>query len=67
MPLQADYKWLKHYQEKLGKEEPYLGENGYFPNQTPRAAYAAMISYLDEQVGQIVRQLKEKDIYENKK
>jgi arylsulfatase len=65
VPLQADSKWLTYYQEKLGKEDPYLGDRGYFPNQTPRAAYAAMISYLDEQVGQIVRQLKEKGIYEN--
>ena len=65
LPLQAESKWLKYYQEKLGEEEPYIGNKGYFPHQTPRAAYAAMISHLDEQVGQIVQKLKEERLYEN--
>jgi arylsulfatase A-like enzyme len=47
---------VTHYREKLGPEEPFAGE-GYFPNQTPRATYAAMISTLDEQVGQIMDEL----------
>jgi arylsulfatase len=65
LPLQADSKWLEYYKEKLGDEEPYIGDKGYFPHQNPRAAYAAMISHLDEQVGQIVQQLKDLDIYDN--
>lgn len=51
--------------EKFGDEEPYLGENSYFPSRYPRATYAAMVSYLDEQVGELVEQLKEKGLYEN--
>jgi arylsulfatase A-like enzyme len=35
-------------------ETPYLGDRQYLPHRTPRAAYAAMISYLDEQVGRIL-------------
>lgn len=63
--LQAPQKWINHYREKFGDEEPYTGENGYFPCQYPHATYAAMISYLDEQVGLLVNQLKELGLYEN--
>lgn len=65
VPLQAPDKWVKHYQDKLGAEEPYLGDKGYFPNRTPNATYAAMISHLDEQVGSIINKLKELGLYEN--
>lgn len=65
LPLQAPKKWVNHYREKFGPEEPYLGNAGYFPNFTPRATYAAMISYLDEQVGELVSKLKENGQYEN--
>ena len=65
LPLQAPERWVDHYREKLGREAPYLGVEGYFPNRCPRASYAAMISYLDEQVGQIMRKLKELGLDEN--
>jgi arylsulfatase len=65
LPLQAPQKWVDHYRQKLGPEDPYLGNSGYYPNRTPRATYAAMISYLDEQVGEIVAKLKEIGDYEN--
>ena len=64
LPLQAPTRWVEYYRNKLGKEEPYTG-NGYFPCQYPRATYAGMISYLDEQVGDMIKQLKELGIYEN--
>jgi len=32
-------------------ETPYVGQNGYTPHRRPRAAYAAMISRLDAEVG----------------
>jgi arylsulfatase len=63
--LQAPQRWVDYYVKKFGDEKPYLGEKGYFPHRYPHAAYAAMISYLDEQVGLLVRQLKELGIYEN--
>lgn len=65
VPLQAPEKWVKYYQKKFGTEEPYLGDKGYFPNRTPNATYAAMISHLDEQVGAIVTKLKDLGLYEN--
>jgi len=63
--LQAPQSWIDYYVEKLGDEEPYLGDMGYFPSRYPNATYAAMISYLDERVGQLVEKLKEEGIYDN--
>jgi arylsulfatase A-like enzyme len=37
--------------------EPYRGESGYLPHPRPRAAYAAMITSLDEHVGEILQAL----------
>ncbi|MCC5939299.1 MAG: arylsulfatase [Lunatimonas sp.] len=65
VPLQVPSKWIDHYVEKFGNEEPYLGNNSYFPARYPRATYAAMVSYLDEQVGRLVQQLKDQGIYDN--
>lgn len=63
--LQAPKRWVDHYVEKFGDEAPYAGENGYFPCRYPHATYAAMISYLDERVGELVQTLKEQGVYEN--
>ena len=63
--LQAPQPWVDYYKNKFGEEKPYVGNKGYFPHQNPRAAYAAMVSYLDENVGKLVQQLKDEGIYEN--
>lgn len=65
VPLQAPKRWVDYYRQKLGSETPYLGDKGYFPHQHPRAAYAAMISYLDEQVGELIATLKSTGQYDN--
>ncbi|MCA1760620.1 MAG: sulfatase-like hydrolase/transferase, partial [Bacteroidales bacterium] len=65
VPLQAPKRWVDYYVKKFGDEEPYTGDRGYFPHRYPRAAYAAMVSYFDEQVGEIVATLKELGLYEN--
>lgn len=64
-PIQAPQRWVDYYVKKFGSEKPYLGEKGYFPHRTPHAGYAAMISYLDEQVGLLVQQLKKDGLYDN--
>lgn len=64
-PLQAPKRWIDYYVNKFGDEEPYLGNKGYFPSRYPHATYAAMVSYLDENVGKLVQQLKDLDIYDN--
>ena len=65
LPLQVPQEYVDRYVEIFGEEEPYLGDKGYFPNRYPKAAYAGMISYLDDQVGEIIAKLKELGIYEN--
>jgi arylsulfatase A-like enzyme len=64
LSLQAPKRWIDYYVEKFGDEEPFLG-GSYAPVRYPNATYAAMISYLDEQVGEIVDKLKELNIYDN--
>ena len=56
--LQVPEAALKEYEGKF-PETPYTGDNRYLPQRTPRAAYAAMITYLDVQVGRILDTLKE--------
>ncbi len=63
--LQASKRWVDYYVKKFGDEKPYDGKKGYFPLRYPHASYAAMISYLDEQVGLLVKQLRELGIYDN--
>ncbi len=63
--LQAPTNWVNHYVKKLGDEKPYIGDKGYFPCRYPHATYAAMISYLDEEIGKLVQQLKSLGIYDN--
>jgi len=65
LPLQIPDKMVEPYKTVLGDEEPYLGNKSYFPNRHPKATYAAMISLLDQQLGELITQLKELGIYEN--
>lgn len=64
VPLQVTKDWVDKYREIIGDEEPYTGKS-YFPHQYPKATYAGMISYLDEQVGQLIQKLKELGEYDN--
>jgi arylsulfatase len=65
VPLQAPDSLINYYIAKFGDENPYLGDRGYFPTRYPRATYAAMITYLDNQVGRIVEKLKDIGAYDN--
>ncbi len=65
VPLQAPQQWVDRYVELFGEEEPYIGDRGYFPHRSPHAAYAAMVSYLDSQVGAILRKLEDLGLQEN--
>ena len=53
--------------EYVGKfdEQPYVGGKGYLPHRTPRAAYAAMITRLDRDVGRIVSLVRELGLDDN--
>lgn len=63
-PMQAPSKWVDYYVKKFGDEQPIEGK-GYYPSRYPRATYAAMISYFDEQVGGLIKELKRLGIYDN--
>lgn len=53
LALQVPDDALKPYAGKF-PEVPYTGSKGYLPHRTPRAAYAAMVTYLDTAVGQLL-------------
>lgn len=65
LPLQAPHDLVETYRKQFGKEIPYVGDKGYFPNHYPKATYAAMITYLDQQLGELVAKLKSLGLYEN--
>ncbi len=62
--LQVPEDSLKEY-EGAFPETPYLGDKGYLPHPTPRAAYAAMVTRLDREVGRIAARLDELGIGRN--
>lgn len=65
VPLQAPQNDVDKYRETFGPEDPYLGNKGYFPNRYPHATYAAMITLLDQQIGEVMATVKELGIEEN--
>jgi len=56
--MQPPQEWVDQYPAEWD-ETPYLGSRGYTPHPRPRAGYAAMISDLDEHVGEIVALIEE--------
>ncbi|WP_316820989.1 arylsulfatase [Pedobacter gandavensis] len=56
--LQVPDAYLKPYLGKF-EEQPYYGQQGYAPNQYPFSTYAAMITFLDAQVGIILQKIKD--------
>lgn len=64
--MQPPQEWIDRYPEAWDKENgPYRGDNGYLPHPRPRAAYAAMISDLDEHVGTILDRLEQHGLSDN--
>jgi len=47
------------------EETPYLGQNSYLPHPTPHAAYAAMITRMDGNVGRVLDLLHELGLEDN--
>ncbi|MFN7587729.1 MAG: arylsulfatase [Planctomycetota bacterium] len=58
LALQVPDADVRAYAESFA-ETPYRGEHGYTPHRTPRAAYAAMITRLDHDVGALLDLLDE--------
>ncbi len=62
--LQAPDEAIKEYIGKFD-EQPYYGERGYSPAKYPLSTYAAMITYFDKQIGNIVALLRELKLEDN--
>lgn len=54
-------------QEYLGKfdDPPYPGGKGYLPHFSPRAAYAAMVTRMDREIGRMMELIKELGLDDN--
>lgn len=63
LALQVPYDELTPY-INLWDEVPYTGKS-YQPHPTPKAAYAAMISFMDKQIGRLLDKLEEHGLAEN--
>jgi arylsulfatase A len=62
--LQAPQAFIDQYPREWD-DKPYLGNGGYLPHPRPRAAYAAMISYMDDNIGRIMDLLDELGLSDN--
>jgi arylsulfatase A len=68
LSLQAPADALKEYQGKLGPEKPFEPKSkdyGYFACAEPHATYAAMVTRIDDYVGQIMAELKADGLDDN--
>jgi arylsulfatase len=64
--MQPPQKWLDRYPVQWDTEHgSYRGQNGYLPHPRPRAAYASMISDLDEHVGTILERIEYHGLTDN--
>ncbi len=64
LALQAPKEAVDAYKDQFN-DQPYYGQNGYTPSKYPRATYAAMITYLDLQIGKVMQTLKELGLDKN--
>ena len=62
--LQVPEDSLQEYEGEF-EETPYLGNKGYTPHPKPRAAYAAMITRMDRNVGRILAKLESHGLADN--
>lgn len=64
LALQVPEDSLAEYKDAF-PEEPHTGDRGYLPHRTPRAAYAAMITRLDREIGRLLALVDEYGLREN--
>ncbi len=64
LALQVPEDSLKEFEGKF-PEKPYAGGRGYLPHPTPRAAYAAMITRMDREVGRVLDLVRELGLEDN--
>ncbi|WP_169973371.1 arylsulfatase [Tautonia rosea] len=59
--IQAPEEWIARYRGTLGDDPEWINENprGYTSHPTPHAGYAAMVSYLDHEIGRLLEAIEE--------
>ena len=62
--LQAPDEWVQKYVGQFD-EKPYYGQQGYASTKYPLSTYAAMITFLDAQVGIVMEKIKALGLEEN--
>ncbi len=62
--LRAPEKFIKMYRGKFGKEKP-VKQYHYSGTKEPKATYAAMVTCLDDNVGRLIKKLKELGLEKN--
>jgi len=62
--LQVPDESLQEY-EGAFPETPYRGDQGYLPHPKPRAAYAAMVTRMDREIGRILALLRQLGLEDN--
>ena len=60
--LQVPADSLAEYTDEGWDDAPYLGTKGYLPHPAPRAAYAAMITRMDRDLGLLLERVRERGL-----
>lgn len=63
--LQVPEESLEEYLESGWDDGPYLGDKGYLPHRSPRAAYAAMVTRMDAGLGRLLAKVDELGLAKN--
>lgn len=59
LALQVPEDSVREYADKGWDQTPYKGDRNYLPHPTPRAAYAAMITRMDREIGRIMDRIRD--------
>ncbi|MAV55109.1 MAG: hypothetical protein CMJ28_04055 [Phycisphaerae bacterium] len=65
LALQAPPDLISYYNNKGWEDPAYEGGRGYLPHPTPRAAYAAMITGMDRNIGRLFAAVKARGEWDN--
>ncbi len=64
LALQVPGESVAEYKDQFD-DQPYLGQNGYLPHPYPNAAYAAMITRMDGDIGKLIDLIDELELTQN--
>lgn len=65
LALQAPPDLISYYNDQGWEDPAYEGGRGYLPHPTPRAAYAAMVTGMDRNIGRIFAAVKARGEWDN--